>query len=276
MNHGNRALTLDEVRSMAPSAFAMVPHGSRSERYQYVSTVELMNAMLGEGFHPFLAKQSRVRDLSKREFTKHLLRFRPLDYAGLKVQDVFPEVVLVNSHDGTSAYVLTLGLFRLVCSNGAVVSEGTFESVHIRHQGDVVRQVVEASHKALQAAPATLDTVARWQTIDLTPNEQGVFAAAAHTLRFGDSEGKTDTPIQPAQLLAPRRYDDKKPDLWHTFNRVQENVIRGGLSAVGRNAEGRRRMVRTREVKGIDQDMKLNRALWQLAERMAELKSASA
>jgi hypothetical protein len=54
--------------------------------------------------------------------------------------------------------------------------------------------------------------------------------------------------------------------LWKTFNRVQENVIAGGLSAVQRDAEGRRvRRVSTRRIAGIDQDAKLNRALWQLA-----------
>jgi len=35
-------------------------------------------------------------------------------------------------------------------------------------------------------------------------------------------------------------------------------------------------MVTSREVRGIDQDVRLNRALWQLAERMAELKGVKA
>ena len=42
------------------------------------------------------------------------------------------------------------------------------------------------------------------------------------------------------------------------------------------DANGRRiasRRVSTREVKGIDQDVKLNRAMWQLAEEMARLKA---
>jgi hypothetical protein len=55
------------------------------------------------------------------------------------------------------------------------------------------------------------------------------------------------------------------------MNVVQENVIKGGLSAMRRDGRETRR-VTTREVRGIDQDVKLNRALWQLAERMAELK----
>jgi len=49
----------------------------------------------------------------------------------------------------------------------------------------------------------------------------------------------------------------------------------GGLSAWGRDANNRPRRVTTREVRGIDQDVKLNRALWVLGERMAQLKAAA-
>lgn len=55
---------------------------------------------------------------------------------------------------------------------------------------------------------------------------------------------------------------------------VQENAIRGGLTAWGRDAHNRPRRVTSREVTGIDGDVRLNRALWQLTERMAELKGA--
>ena len=75
-------------------------------------------------------------------------------------------------------------------------------------------------------------------------------------------------------MLVSRRREDVGGDLWHTLNRVQENVIAGGLSAIQRDAEGRRiRRVSTRRINGIDQDVKLNRALWQLAGMMAELKA---
>src|SRR3546814_20077482 len=66
----------------------------------------------------------------------------------------------------------------------------------------------------------------------------------------------------------PRRFEERKADLWSTFNRVQENFIKGGLS--GRAANGRQQ--RTRAVQGIDQNLKLNRALWMLAEGMQQLK----
>ena len=100
-------------------------------------------------------------------------------------------------------------------------------------------------------------------------------AEAVHVLRFGDAEGNVDTAIQPMQLLAPRRNEDVGSDLWRTTNRLQENVIRGGLSARGRDANNRPRVTTTREVKGIDADVRLNRALWMLSEHMAALKTAA-
>lgn len=118
--------------------------------------------------------------------------------------------------------------------------------------------------------PVAIDAIARWKEIQLSAPEQSVLAESAHILRFADSDGKVETPIQPSQLLRPRRYDDNKADLWSTFNRVQENVIKGGLSAY---KPGTTQRTSTRAVKGIDQDVRLNRALWMLSERMAEIRA---
>lgn len=61
-----------------------------------------------------------------------------------------------------------------------------------------------------------------------------------------------------------------------TFNVIQENTVKGGLHGVSVNAEtGQRRRQTTRAVTGIDQDVRLNKALWLLGERMAQLKHAA-
>ncbi|MGO4484326.1 DUF932 domain-containing protein [Rhizobium sp. 2TAF27] len=71
----------------------------------------------------------------------------------------------------------------------------------------------------------------------------------------------------------PRRHDDRANDLWTVWNVVQENAIKGGLRGVGRDDLGRPRRVKSRAVNGIDLDIKLNKALWLLGERMAALKA---
>lgn len=70
-------------------------------------------------------------------------------------------------------------------------------------------------------------------------------------------------------MLSIRREEDRPNDLWTTYQRVQENLTKGGLW--GRTAKGKSQ--RTRPVTGIDGDIKLNRALWEMAEKMKDIKS---
>jgi len=275
-NRQQTPLTLDQIAQYAPSAMATHAHDSRSQRYTYIPTVNIIEGMIRSGFQPFKASQSTSRIEGKSEFTKHMIRFRHQDVSqNLAVGDSIPEVVLINSHDGTSAYKLIAGIFRLVCSNGLVVAESTTGSVAVHHKGNILDNVIEGSYRIVEDSQKAIGAIAGWKNLQLTTGEQSAFAEAAHSLRFADAEGKTTTPITAAQLLKPRRHEDGGNDLWQTMNRVQENVIRGGLHGVQRGENGRGwRNVTTRPVKGIDQDVKLNRALWQLAERMAELKAA--
>ena len=275
-NRRQTPLTLDQIARIAPSALATRPFDAMSAKYQYIPTLNVIEGMIKAGFQPFSASQSRTRVAGTGDFTKHMIRFRHSDMGqSLVVGDVVPEVVLINSHDGTCAYRLIAGLYRLVCSNGLMVADAEIMSIAVRHTGNILRDVIDGSYKITEDAGKALGTAQKWGQLLLTDGEQSAFAQAAHTLRFADAEGKTTTPITPTQLLAPRRNADSGNDLWHTFNRVQENVIAGGLSAVQRNANGERvRRISTRRINGIDQDTKLNRALWQLASRMAELKGA--
>jgi hypothetical protein len=270
-------LTLDRMQILAPSAFATEAHASRSNRYAYIPTSNVIEGMMRAGFQPYAAKQGRSRVAGKAEFTKHLIRFRHESISTqMQVGDTLPEIVLINSHDDTSAYKLMAGLFRLVCSNGLMVADRTLEELTVQHKGNVQQAVIDGSVRLLENAPRAMAQVSAWQNLQLTAGEQTAFAEAAHTLRFADAEGEADTPITAAMLLGVRRSADQGADMWRTLNRVQENVIRGGLSARAPRRQGERigRRVTTREVRGIDQDVRLNRALWQLAERMQELKGA--
>src|SRR5690606_25434025 len=137
--------------------------------------------------------------------------------------------LLKNANDGTSAYELMAGLFRIRCLNSLVAQTGTIDSVKVRHSGDVAGKVIEGTYRVLNEAEKALAAPTEWSTIKLDAGERQAFADAAHVLRFADSDGEVSTPIKPAQLLMPRRYEDKSDDLWMTYNVVQENAIRGGL-----------------------------------------------
>lgn len=271
---GQTALDNDALRALAPSIFADDKHESRSERYAYIPTAQVVDGMRDQGFAPVFAKQGGSRIEGKAEFTKHLIRFRRMDEveAGRRIGGLYPEVVIVNSHDGTSAYKVMAGLMRMVCLNGLLVCDQELASVTVRHKGDVASQVIEGSFQVLEDSRRALDVAEEWSGIKLSHDEQKVMAEAAHLIRFGDSEGNITTPIKADAMLRPRRREDFREDLWTVGNVIQENAIRGGLTGRGRDANNRPRKATSREVKGIDADVKINRALWLLNERMAQLK----
>jgi hypothetical protein len=108
------------------------------------------------------------------------------------------------------------------------------------------------------------------KVLQLNGDEERAFATAALAVRFGEStDAKALAPITVDQLVEPRRPEDVGRSLWTTFQRVQENAMRGGQA--GRSVQGRR--IRTRPVASIDRSVSINRALWILAEEMRKLKS---
>jgi len=270
-----RPMTEDEMRKVAPSIFATSAHESRSERFQPIPTIEILRALTAEGFVPVGAKQSGTRTEGKADFTKHLIRLRRIDDGKTyHVGDTVCEILLKNANDGTSAYELMAGLFRVRCLNSLVTQTGTIEETKVRHSGDVQGKVIDATYTVLKAAENALVAPQDWSTLRLNSEEKEILAQSAHMLRFGDADGAVATPIQPAQLLKQRRADDVSDDLWTTWNVVQENAVKGGIRAFGRDDLGRPRRVKSRAVTGIDQDIKLNKALWHLGAEMAKLKGA--
>ena len=141
----------------------------------------------------------------------------------------------------------------------------------MRQKYDELNNQYEVSCLAAQSLELAKKDVQEMKAVELHRDEQQAFAKAVHALRFEDQE---KAPIPADQLLLPRRYEDRRGDLWSTFNVLQENTIKGGQRGFTRDAEGHRRRASTREVRGIDQSKALNRALWTLAEEMARIKGA--
>ncbi len=122
--------------------------------------------------------------------------------------------------------------------------------------------MIEGAYEVLETFDSVAEKRQRMQSLLLPPPAQQALAQAALTYRFGEEH----QPITEKQVLLPRRWEDKKDDLWTVYQRLQENLIKGGLS--GRNAKVKR--ARTRSVNGIDGDIKLNKALWVMTEKMYE------
>lgn len=277
-------LTDEQLFKSAPSIFALEAHESRSERFKAIPTIDVLNGLRKEGFFPVAARQGGSKDEGKRAFTKHMIRLRRFDNeSAYKVGDNICEIILKNANDGTSAYDLMAGMFRIRCLNSLVAQTSTIDSVKVRHSGNAIDNVIEGTYRVLGEAQNLLAAPQDWSQVTVNNDAARMLAELAHEIRFPvDEEGNQTTAIQPEQLLQARRADDRADDLWTRFNVIQENAIRGGLSARSphsydeRGRYQRGRMTTTREIKGIDQDVRVNKALWRITEFFAQQASSQA
>lgn len=253
-------LTLDQVVAQAPSVATATRAPHLSDKYVQFSTLQVLQALEKQGFYPVRAYQTKARDENRRGYMKHRVTLRSHEHK-LEVGDLVGEISLVNSHDGASSWIFEGGLYRCVCSNQMCVPDSMVNSHRVRHTGHTMDDVIEGVFTVIEDLPQVMEVSQEMRSIELKPEQQRAFAAAAWELKG------TNTKLMPstiAGLLQPRRYEDRGNDLWSTMNRVQENLIKGGVRTF--SEKGRR--ARTRPITSIDEDRRLNKALLVLAERM--------
>lgn len=249
-----RPLENYEIQRLAPSVFAETAAPGRSHRYTFIPTIDAVEALRSEGFLPVYAGEARSRKAENFGFTRHVVRFRRQEGFG---SELAPEIVLLNSHDGTSSYQLSAGVFRLVCSNGLIVADSTFETIRTRHSGNVVDDVIEGAYRVIENSELIQGRVEDFRSVVLSEHQQQAYASSALQLRWDE-----EAPIKADQLLGLRRFADRSNDLFSIFNRTQENLIRGGLR--GRTSSGGR--TTTRAIASVSENVRINKQLWSLAE----------
>lgn len=214
MLRSNAPLSDEQIHYVAPSIFAEGKHESRSDRYTYIPTIDVLRGLRNEGFEPFMVCQTRVRDQSRREYTKHMLRLRSAD---IITGDEANEIILLNSHDGTSSYQMLAGVLRFVCQNGMVAGENVVD-IRVPHKGDVVQNVINGAFDVLDGFDLIREQKEGMRAVTLNHDEQTVFARSALTLRYDPTDTTAPAPITGNQLLSPRRFEDRSDDLWTVFN----------------------------------------------------------
>ncbi|EBR8575501.1 DUF945 domain-containing protein, partial [Salmonella enterica subsp. enterica serovar Java] len=210
----DRPLTHEELMQYTPSVFGEDKHSSRSDRYSYIPTITLLDNLRREGFEPFFACQSRVRDPGRRDYTKHMLRLRR---AGQITGQQVPEIIILNSHSGESSFQLLPGVFRSVCTNSLVCGQ-SFGEIRVPHRGDIAEKVIEGAYEVLSVFDRVEEKREAMQSLLLPPPAQHTLAKAALTYRFGEEH----QPVTTAQVLTPRRREDYGQDLWTVWNTLQE------------------------------------------------------
>lgn len=273
-----RPVTYNEMAVRVPSVFASQAHDSRSERFEPIATIDVIRALERDNFLVAKAMQSKTRDKSRRDYTKHIVRLRHAaafgGYMPHYTDGTLAEIVLKNGNDGSASFELMCGLFRIVCLNGLIAATNTYTSIKIRHLGKkehLLQAVRDGADTVASDSVRALNAANQWSKIELSRDAQMELASVAHALRFEPGSPIAES-IPADLLLCSRRRADTGDDLWSCFNRIQENATKGGFSGwttYDENGRRRRRAI-ARPIGSVDSDLKLNRELWAAAERIAE------
>ena len=263
---GSQEIDNHQLRALAPSVFAGQAHAKVSDRYSFLPTATVIDGLRAEGWAPVWASEQRIRLSDRQGFQKHMIRLARTDDLS-RTQAERPELILVNSHDRSSAYQLHAGIFRFVCSNGMILADSVFARISIMHINFEPAKVIEASFNVVREMPRIADLLEGYKARQLNTTERRAFGEAALILKYDSLE---KAPVGAEKILAHRRSEDAAPTLYNTLNIVQENMMDGGQKDYGRRRpENRRRFFgRTRPVKGLDENVRLNKALWHLAESL--------
>ena len=250
-------MDLVQVQDACSSAFTLASAPTVSDNYTHIPTSQVIEDMIELGWTPVSAQEVKAR--KGRGYQKHIIRFQNqnITIKGNDGDDVFPELLLTNSHDGKNAFHLRVGLYRLVCSNGLVIADTEFSNVAIRHMGYTFDELRKQVLSMIDTLPNLVQKINTFRDTPLNDEQMIEFALKAASLRWKNKNIQIDT----VELLASERNQDNGANLWNIFNRVQEKLINGGI-----NYTNGKKTRKVRALKNFTADMQFNGELWQLAE----------
>jgi hypothetical protein len=248
-----------EIKNRAKSIFTETGAPNVSEKYAHISTEKIIDDMAVLGWGVVDAKEVKAR--KSVGFQKHLVVFRnnEIQITSEDGDNVFPQILLTNSHDGKNAFTFTAGLFRMVCENGLVVSSKEFENMKLRHYGYTFEELQETIKSMVEKLPLTVESLNKFRSVELGQEQVLDFAKKALLTRFDEKELE-NIKIDFNDLLTPTRPEDKGSDLWSVYNVVQEKLTHGMFN-YGYGTKVRK----ARKIKNFSKDLELNEKLYSLA-----------
>ncbi len=261
---GRETLTMSDIKTICPAVSTPSPSPELrktlgiTDRYVHVPTTQVIEDIQKLGWNPIQACQVNAR--KRKGYQRHMIKFVNPDFM-VEGRDEYPELLLSNSHDGTTSFTLDVGIFRLICSNGMVIKTQDFGSMKVRHYGYDFEAIKSAVTELMQSIPGYLKQVEEMKQQKLEKDQMLDFARKAAMLRFAKTnEESIEKIVDLTDFLESTRQEDEGDGLWEVFNRIQEKVVNGKFQyAFGKKER------KARPVKGFKQQVKLNQDLWELA-----------
>ena len=210
----------------------------------YIPTIDVVQKLQKEGW--MINGVDEQRNKKSRKITNNYVQMTHPDFAIKNKQgkdEAYSSITISNSCSGNQPLQMSLGAYRMVCSNGLVRFDEHAETEKIKHIEINYRDLDRFVHSMNDKAQEVIAQLNTWKQQNLTAEQIKKFAYNAAKLRFNE----TDEDFNPDALLQVNRVEDEDNDVWTVFNRIQENL--------------------THDVKDKQTDIWLNQQLFDLAGR---------
>lgn len=259
------------LKKNAPAVFTKGTHPTlvKSDSYQQYNTWAMIQAFRAAGFEVQRAFQRTSNLETNLLYDTHKIW---MTHPDLKTKEGDFQLIISNSHNGLTRFRISVGFFRLVCSNGLVISVPGMEEFNLA----ITRLHLEVNQfELLETIMSHIDNVkyAR-QTVDqmkhrvMTPEEQREFAEKALRIRFDEERFTSDID----QMLEVLRPEDEGDNLWLIFNRVQERLLKGGFEVTNTEKD---KTQKAQAIRGGMKDFEINEKLGQLASSYLQMEAVA-
>lgn len=266
-------MTKQQVRKDCPVAFETAPtNPGVSSSYLHVNTETIIDDLNKLGWYPVKAtmRKRRKKD-SESIFSKHMVVFQNENVV-IRSEDevVYPQIILMNSHDGLNSFKFYVGIYRMICSNGLVIADEKFSNFSIRHKGYTFGELRKVVTDAVEDLPARVEVLNRMKNQTLTTEQKHDLAIKALLLRSGITPGTDEAKELKfptgtlAEMVLPTRKEDLGDDLWKVLNVLQEKITQGGFKVALAGAKIRK----IRKIQSFEKDLKINQDLFRIATSM--------
>jgi hypothetical protein len=262
-------LTDEQIQKVCPVAFGEKASHEVSKHYTHIPTNRVIDDMRELGWGVIQAQQVAARKNATKGYQKHMIVFRHPDLIveGKDGDNVWPQIIMTNSHDGKNAFSFQAGMYRFVCSNGLVIADQEFGKMRIRHMGYDFDTLRETINEMVEKLPLTVESMNKFKNTELSePQKYDLARKALETRLKVQKDQKVDQvyKIDLDAFLKPVRKEDAGNDLWSVFNLVQEKVVEGDFEYISGV-----KLRKARKIKNFKQDLDVNQKLFEVAKEFA-------
>jgi len=263
-------LTKEQLRNSTPVIFSKAPtNPGVSEKYLFVNSETIIDDLAKLNWFPVTSAQRKVTKTEGTVYSKHLISFQNPDIqiTSKDGDNAFPRIIMTNSHDGLQSFRFSVGIFRLVCSNGLVVADEQFSDFRINHKGYTFDELRDVISQAVKDLPNRVEVLNKMRNKILTNEQKEKLALDAMLVRAGitpDSSKANEFSYDKETLqniLEPKRKEDVGDNLWLVLNVIQEKIMHGDFHAALAGAKIRK----VRPIKSFEKSLEVNKDLFKLA-----------